>query len=334
MLHSAIPLPPRPRPLLRPIAYAPKQSGNPCSPGVIVGSLLGVLLLFGALDQTVFRHHKATPASSSAAVGLASYGTSYSGAPSAAVTPGIVTAAPLTTTYTPAPSALPTYTTAPVLPALALPTMPVVSRTVAAPVISGTVAVPAAAPAVSVMSTGAPPVVQPAAATTTPSMSVTTTSLTPEGTAQTTTTTTTYLTPGQAQAIITASNKNESDGCLSLPSCQAYVADCSIWSSMACTNVMKTCTAVLGPPSWPGSNCTDGNAAPKWPFTYAMTPLQLAQYNCCLVQYREKTTPSWRAMQHTKGAPPIATIATDGTVTMAPISSPPPPRRFGTVTMP
>jgi hypothetical protein len=168
----------------------------------------------------------------------------------------------------------------------------------------------------------------------TPAMTVTTTTLSPDGATQTTTLTTTLLTPGQAQAIITAANKNESDACMSLPSCNAYVQDCSVWSSQACTNVVKTCVAVLGPPLWPGANCTMGQTMPKWPYTYAMTPLQLAQYNCCVVNYKERTLGNFRAIQHTKGAPPVGTLdAATGVVTMAgsPPPSPPPRRAFGGV---
>ncbi len=174
----------------------------------------------------------------------------------------------------------------------------------------------------------------PSSGTSSPSSTVTTSTISvPNGGTQTTVTTTQYLTPGQAQALVTAAYKNESDACMSLPSCQAYVQDCSVWSSQACTNVQKSCAAVLVPPTWPGNNCTMGPSswtAPHWPYSYAMTPLQLAQYNCCLVNAKEHTLGYWRAVQHTKGAPPVGTLNPEtGVVTMATYPPPPPPRKFG-----
>jgi hypothetical protein len=225
------------------------------------------------------------------------------------------------------PMAMPMATPA-VMPAATV-TPGLVTRSVAAPV----VVQPAAAQAMPEVMPQAMPraVAQPAAVATSaaPATTVTTATLAaPGGGTTTTVTTTAYLTPGQAQMLVTQANKNESDSCMAVPSCNAYIQDCSVWSSQACTNVQKTCAAVMGPPAWPGNNCTMGETGPHWPFVYAMTPLQLAQYNCCIVNYKERTLGNFRAIQHTKGAPPVATLdAATGVVTMALSPPPSPPRR-------
>ena len=231
-------------------------------------------------------------------------------AASAPYTSGPVTAAVVTT-----PSgSMPVNTAS----AVAVPTS-------ATAVITTSVSPVSTAPAVASAAAAAAAAASPSAS---PTLSVTTTAVSPDGATATTTTTTQTLTPAQAQNLAQQVYNNQSQTCMQDPTCQAYINDCSMWSNQGCTNVQKTCASVLGPPSWPGNNCTMGVSPAKWPNTYAMTPLQLAQYNCCLVNYRERTMGYWRAKQHTHGAPPLGTLnPTTGVVTMAAPAPAPAPRK-------
>lgn len=71
--------------------------------------------------------------------------------------------------------------------------------------------------------------------------------------------------------------------CIHQTNCKAMVQNCATWTSTTCSNQAHSCEAVLGPPVWPGNNCTNNpeGGPPAWPFHFGMNPTQQAQYNWC-----------------------------------------------------